>query len=48
MSDSHSQTDNDSYVRQSFTFRRMKRWQLWSITVAGAAIVFALLLYTWA
>jgi hypothetical protein len=47
MSEIHSQTNDDTYARQSFTFRRMKRWQLWSITVAGAAIVIALLLYAW-
>lgn len=48
MSDNDSQTNDDTYARQSFTFRRMKRWQLWSITVAAVAIVIALLLYTWA
>ena len=47
MSDRQHQAD-DQYARKSFTFRGMKKWQLWSITVAGAAVVIALLVYGWA
>lgn len=46
MSDKQYREKDDSYARESFTFRRMKRWQLWSITVASIVIVIALLLYT--
>lgn len=34
---------NDSFARESFTWRRMKNWQLWSITVAAVVILIAML-----
>lgn len=32
---------DDKYARESFTWRRMKRWQVWAI--AAAAVVFVLI-----
>lgn len=47
MSDDQRRADSE-YARQSFTFRRMRTWQVWSITAAGAAVIIALLVYAWA
>ena len=30
---------NDAYVRESFTFRRMTRGQVWAITIVAAIIL---------
>lgn len=41
-------TDNrtgDSYARESFTWRRMRRWQLWGITLVCIALIAGLLAY---
>lgn len=37
--------DNDDFARDSFTFRRMKTWQLWGITIAAVVLVVAMLIY---
>ena len=29
--------DEEKYARESFTFRRMKMWQVWTMTVIVAA-----------
>lgn len=36
---------DDKFARESFGWRRMTPWQLWSITIASAAVVIALLAY---
>lgn len=36
---------DDKYARESFSFRTMKRWQLWGITLVAAAVVVALVAY---
>jgi hypothetical protein len=40
-----AQENDDKYARESFTFRRMKGWQLWSITVVSVAVVVGVLVY---
>lgn len=40
-----AQENDDKYARESFTFRRMKGWQLWSITVVAVAVLVAVLVY---
>lgn len=37
--------DPEKYARESFSFRTMKRWQLWGITLAAAVVVVALVFY---
>lgn len=37
--------NDDKYARESFTFRRMKNWQLWGITLFAAAVVVAVVSY---
>ena len=44
MSDKQHHAD-DTYARESFSMRRMKGWQVWSITVVSALIVIGLLIY---
>jgi hypothetical protein len=44
MADPMSQND-DRYARESFTWRRMKPWQLWGIT--GVLIVLVILALIW-
>ncbi|MDX1433355.1 MAG: hypothetical protein R3286_13005 [Gammaproteobacteria bacterium] len=34
-----SNQTNDSYARRSFTWRRMKRWQVGALAVAAAALI---------
>lgn len=34
--------DPEKYARESFSFRTMKRWQLWGITLVAAVVVVAL------
>lgn len=41
----NSPRNDDPYARGSFTFRRMEKWQLWSITIVGVVILVALLVY---
>jgi hypothetical protein len=37
--------DPEKYARESFSFRRMKGWQLWGITGAAVVVVIVLLSY---
>lgn len=39
------QTPEDPYARDSFSFRGMKKWQLWAITIVAVAVVIAVILY---
>ena len=41
----NKQEADDTYAKESFTFRGMKRWQLWSITIVSIVIVVGLLSY---
>jgi len=36
---------DDTYAKESFTFRGMQTWQLWSITIVAIAVVAGLLIY---
>ena len=36
---------DDKFARESFTFRRMMPWQVWSISIASAAVVIGLVVY---
>lgn len=38
---------NDSYARGSFTFRRMRPWQVWALVLAVILIAF-LIIFAWA
>lgn len=31
--------EQEKYARESFSFRRMKGWQLWGITVVAVAVL---------
>jgi hypothetical protein len=44
MTDRHENPD-DKYARESFTFRAMKRWQIWSLAAAAIAILAVMLIY---
>ena len=44
MTDRHENAD-DKYARESFTFRAMKRWQIWSLAAAAIAILAVMLIY---
>lgn len=33
------QRDNDSYAQESFTWRRMKPWQIWTLAIAAVVLV---------
>lgn len=37
---------DDEYAKGSFTFRRMTRSQVWTISIAAAAIAVALVTYS--
>ncbi len=37
--------DKDQYARDSFSFRKMARWQLWGISIVVAALFIVFLLY---
>jgi hypothetical protein len=37
--------DPEKYARESFSFRRMKGWQLWGITAAAVVVVVVVLSY---
>jgi hypothetical protein len=46
MAEDHKQPeDPERYARESFSFRRMKGWQLWGISLAAIVIVLILLAY---
>ena len=32
-------TEGDRFARESFTWRSMKRWQIWTAAIAAAAFV---------
>lgn len=32
-------SENDSYARTSFTWRRMETWQIWALLIAAIIIV---------
>jgi hypothetical protein len=36
---------DDKFARESFTFRRMAPWQLWSISIASAVVFILLVEY---
>ena len=36
---------DDIYARESFTFRRMTRAQLWATTIVAVAVVIAAIVY---
>lgn len=36
---------DDRYARDSFTFRQMKPWQLWLISLAAVLIILAMLVW---
>jgi hypothetical protein len=36
---------DDKFARESFTFRRMTPWQLWSISIAAAVVIVVALAY---
>jgi hypothetical protein len=38
---------DDTYARESFTFRRMTKGQLWSITLAVVLLVVIGIAYSW-
>lgn len=38
--------DQEKFARESFTMRKMKKWQLWSITIACIVLVVAGVLYS--
>lgn len=31
--------DQEKYARESFSFRRMKSWQLWGVTVVAVVVL---------
>ena len=39
-------TNADRYTQQSFTWRRMKPWQIWALAISAVVIVVAALLLT--
>lgn len=39
------QQPDDKYARESFSFRRMKGWQLWGITAFAVAAVVVVISY---
>lgn len=44
----NQQNRDDPYARDSFSMRRMTRWQLWAITIVAIVVVVALLVYSYA
>lgn len=36
---------DDKFARESFTFRRMTAWQVWSISIAAAVVFIVALAY---
>ncbi len=38
---------DDSYARDSFSMRRMTRWQVWAITIVAIVIVVGLVVYSY-
>lgn len=41
------QDQDDPYARDSFTFRRMTRGQVWTLTVFVAIVVVAVIVYAY-
>jgi hypothetical protein len=39
---------DDKYARESFTFRRMKSWQLWGVSSFAAVVLVVVLAYSFA
>jgi hypothetical protein len=37
--------DPEKYARESFSFRNMTKWQLWSITIVAVALLIAVAVY---
>ena len=37
--------DPEKYARESFSFRTMKRWQLWGISLLAAVVVVGAVAY---
>ena len=37
--------DQEKYTRESFSFRQMKSWQLWGITLAAVVVIVVALSY---
>jgi hypothetical protein len=42
----NDRNDRDRFARESFTFRRMRSWQLWSLLIVIALLVIGL--FFWA
>lgn len=40
-----SNRTGDSYARESFTWRRMRGWQLWGITIVCIVLIAGILAY---
>jgi hypothetical protein len=43
--DQKPEIPDDKYARESFTFRRMKPWQTWGITIAAIVILLLVIAY---
>ncbi|EHK57141.1 hypothetical protein [Allomesorhizobium alhagi] len=41
----NNRDDPDRFARESFTFRRMRSWQLWSLLIVIALLVIGLLFW---
>lgn len=39
------QRNEDRYAQESFTWRRMKPWQIWTLAIAAVALVVAGVIY---
>lgn len=37
--------DGDRFARESFTFRRMKRWQIWGLLIVIGLLVIGLIFW---
>lgn len=42
----HVSQSDDQFARQSFSFRRMTSWQLWSLSIASVIVVIGLVAYS--
>ncbi len=38
-------SNDDKFARESFTFRRMTRWQVWAMAIVAIAVLIILLGY---
>lgn len=43
LSNPASTDDPNEYVRESFTFRRMAKWQVWAMSAVSAALLCVLI-----